>query len=120
MATRTHKYAARRTVYNGQTYPSKAEAEYARHLDLLQAGGVIERWTRATGVSLLECEWPGWGLRYTADFWVFGHQTHGDYWVEVKGPETEAFRMRVKLLRHRSPLVRLLIVKPDGSERWAW
>lgn len=38
------KYGAKRTEYNGRTYDSKAESEYARRLDLRLRAGEIDGW----------------------------------------------------------------------------
>lgn len=123
-----NKYGARKTTYQGVLYDSNSEAEEARTLDLLQIAGEIDAWARADTIILI----PGskaWKVAYTPDFRVWGDRrpdparpelTRGNYLIEVKGDETEAFLLRLKLLRYFHPEVRLLIVKPDGTERWAW
>ena len=66
-----NKYRAKRTTYNGRAYPSTAEAEYARTLDLRTAAGLVFGWKRPDPIELI----PGgrqWGLSYTPDFWVHG------------------------------------------------
>ena len=41
---RQHKFRAVRTIYNGVSYPSKAEARRAEALDLLWAADEIDFW----------------------------------------------------------------------------
>lgn len=111
-----HKYGAKRTEYNGESYPSKLEADYARHLDMLQVGGVVKWWERGKPLALIPREGRYAPVTYTPDFWVWEH-TGEQYWVETKGVETPVFRLKMRLFRHVFPDARLKIVYKDG-ERW--
>jgi hypothetical protein len=110
-----HKYHATPTVYQGQRYDSKREAEYAASLDRMKAAGAIEGWARG-GCFVLVPGKRGQRIEYRPDFYVHEGQGAG-YWVDVKGMETEVFKLKARLLKHVRPDVRLLIVSKDG-ERW--
>lgn len=106
------KYGNVRTEYNGQVYASKAEAAYARHLDAQLAAGEILAWERGTPWVLLE---EPDGIEYTPDFHVWDKGRF--YAVDVKGHQTEVFRLKRRLWRRRYPTVPLLVVLvPRG--RW--
>lgn len=112
---RPHKYGAKRTEYGGQLYDSKAEAAYARELDIRKAAGDIQDWGRADTVDLIPGK-RGERIDYRPDFWVID-RTHGHYRVDVKGVETPVFKLKMRLLKFRRPDYKLLIVGKDG-ERW--
>lgn len=113
---RKHKYGAIKTVYNGHTYDSKAEAAYAQQLDWQMAGGVIYSWTHGEVV-----EFPS-GIKYKPDFivttlsaYLDGHSwTRIRYWVDVKGRETPAFRLKMRLWLVHGP-GKLITVKKSGN-----
>lgn len=92
---RWKKYDNQSAHYNGYTYTSKAEASYARDLDLRKRAKDIKDWERQFPVELrvndrLIC-------KYICDFLV--HHTDGSKeLVEVKGMETEVYRLKRKLL----------------------
>lgn len=89
---RGNKFGAKRTVYNGWSYSSKAEAAYAQRLDLLIASGDVFIWLRQVGVDL------GQDTRYHADFLVI--EFDGNiYFVDVKGVETTSWKRTKKLWR---------------------
>ena len=99
---RQHKYRAKRT--NG--YASKREAHYAELLAMRQRAGDILGWLEQVPVKL-----PG-GIRYVIDFQVH-HKDGTISWVEVKGFETAAWKMKMKLLEESHPWIfeRLQVVK---------
>jgi hypothetical protein len=114
---KAHKYGARRTEYRGETYDSAAEASYAERLDLLKAAGAIKEWGRGAPIVLV----PGKRrerIEYRPDFWVIdGPGGNGTYYVDVKGVETAVWKLKMRLLRHTNPTLKLLIVGKKG-ERW--
>lgn len=99
---RGHKYGARRTAYNGVLYDSKAEAEYAAHLDHLKAAGQIDWWERGPDIVLVPGRHRKDRIVFRPDFRVaepgdFGVQHI--YYVDVKGVLTPVFRLKWRLWR---------------------
>jgi hypothetical protein len=113
--SRPHKYGAKRTEYGGQMYDSKAEAWYARDLDILKRAGAIKDWGRGAAVELIPGK-RGERIDYRPDFWVIDAEG-GAYYVDVKGVETAVFKLKMRLLKYLNPTYRLLIVGKD-NERW--
>lgn len=97
---KSSKYGNQKTMYKGEMYDSKKEADFARQLDLLRnatdAGVCVKGYTRQARYRLevngvLICE-------YVADFVV----THGDGRVEVvdvKGVRTDVYKLKKKLMK---------------------
>lgn len=91
----TPKYKNVSTIYEGIQYHSKAESIFASELDLLKKAGEVQSWERQIPIELvvngkLIC-------KYYCDFLV--HYTNGNHvLVEVKGMETEVYRLKRKLL----------------------
>lgn len=106
-----NKYGAKRQEYGGVQYHSKKEAGHAAELDLMQKAGLIKSWRRQERIDLSV---NGFHIcNYYIDFTV----THNDdsiEYVEVKGFETEVWRLKWKLfeaLYSGIPNVRLTVVK---------
>jgi len=107
------KFGAIPTAFAGRTFDSKLEAAYARKLDLLRSAIVPDRdrpvaWKPQVSVRLevngkLIC-------RYICDFLVTFADGH-DEWHEVKGFETETWKIKEKLFRALFPERRLLVVR---------
>lgn len=94
-AGRGHKFNASRTEYAGKAYASKAEAEYAFGLDCRLKAGEIASWRPQVRIPLevngsLVCT-------FVVDFEVT-HPSGAIEWVEVKGFETAAYKLKRKLL----------------------
>lgn len=106
-----HKYFAKRTVYNGVLYDSKAEAIRAQELTLLAHCGDICGWDRQILVQL----WRREEDSYRVDFRVFG--VGSDVWYEeVKGKETDRWKYVRKLWERNGP--RKLIVLTRKGNGW--
>jgi hypothetical protein len=94
-------------TWRGKVYASKTEMEYAMLLhSLLKAGEIkrlIEQPTFTLGPS---------GIKYSPDFEV--HDDEGRKWIDVKGHQTAAFRLKVRLWKVHGPGL-LLIVKRSGK-----
>ena len=108
-----HKYHARRTEYEGEVYDSMAEATYARDLDLRMAAGEVAYWHRPAQIVLV----PGTRdqrITYRPDFYVVYSDGRAEH-IDVKGAETEAFRLRIKLYKRFGPKVPLRIVGKKGE-----
>lgn len=91
----TSKFRNVRQTYEGFSYDSKFEAEYAAELDLRLKAHDIAGWERQFKIELR----VGDKLiaRYFCDFRI----THNDgtyELVEIKGIETEVYRLKRKLL----------------------
>lgn len=97
------KYGSRRTLYGGIEYHSKKEADYAAELDLRIRAGDIKRWGRQVPIPL-EVE----GVRvalYLMDFEIW-HLNGSIEWVEVKGYQTDLWKLKWKMLQAMLPRYR--------------
>jgi hypothetical protein len=97
-----NKFGARRTA----GYASKREAEYAAELGLRKAAGDILDWLEQVPVRL-----PG-GTKYVVDFMVL-ECSGGVRFVEVKGQQTEVWRLKMRQLEELRPEIfsRLEVVR---------
>lgn len=107
-----NKYGAKSTLHNGIQYHSKKESQYAAELDLMKKAGEIKDWDRQIPISL---EVNGYRIcRYYVDFRVF-HKDDTIELIEVKGFETDVFRLKRKLLEatylKENPNVRYTVVR---------
>ena len=98
-----HKYGAVRTKDAGRTYASKAEARFASRLRMLQAAGEVLMFLEQTTLRL-----PG-GTRYVVDFVVF-HQDGTIRWIDVKGYQTETFRVKKREVEAAYPHIEIEVV----------
>lgn len=103
-----HKFGAVRTAYQGRNYASKAEAEYAAHLDLLQASGELLMYLEQVPFHL------GAGKRYVCDFLCFWADGRVDT-RDVKGMETAEFKLKWALVQERYPLMAFIKIKRQGK-----
>lgn len=107
MIPKRSKYGNVKTEYNGFKYDSKAEALYAQQLDLRIRANEVESWERQVPIrmeinGMLIC-------KYIADFKAL--LKDGTYeWTDVKGIETDVFKLKHKLLKALHPDIDLLIV----------
>ena len=89
------KYGNRSSDYNGIIYDSALEAEYAQELDLRLKGKDIKAWTRQVKCSI---DINGMHIcNYYVDFEI-EHNDGSFELVEIKGMETDVWRMKRKLL----------------------
>lgn len=103
MAKRRSMFNNKRTAYNGLTYDSKGEAQYAQVLDVLMEAGEIVGWTRQVPFYLGVPE-----NKYVTDFLVF--RPDGTvYAIDVKGIETEKFKHNARLWARYGPCELLLV-----------
>ena len=89
-----NKYGAKKTVYNGVTYHSKFEAEYAKSLDWRVKAKDIRSWDRQVKISLDVNETHI--CNYFIDFLIIHNNGKLEY-VEIKGVETPAWKLKWKL-----------------------
>ena len=81
-------------MYGGNKYHSKAEAEYAMFLDAELRDKRIKQWGRQVKIPLVV---KGYHIaNYYIDFIVYHNDGTKEY-VEVKGFETELWRIKWKI-----------------------
>ena len=111
-----NKYGAKKTVYNGITYHSKFEAEYAQKLDWRLKAGDIGYWKRQIKIPL---DVNGEHIcNYFIDFSIT-HNTGYIELVEIKGMETTIWKLKWKLFlatyRKQNPDTSVTLVKRTGT-----
>ena len=107
------KYGNTHVEYGGRVFDSKAEAAYARQLDLMRAAGLIRSWEPQPWLTLIGGKRETL-IRYRPDFYVVPAEGP-PYYVDVKGVLTAEFRLKLRLLRAVLPSVRLVLVRKDGT-----
>lgn len=117
-----HKYRVapkEERTYDGVTYHSKAEAKYARNLDLRLKAKDIVKWERQVRYSLGEQD-PDCRRcffdppdTYVADFavWLKDPNSEPDEVHEVKGMETPKWKRKKKLFKNFFPWIKLVVVR---------
>lgn len=99
-----NKYHAVKTTVDGITFDSKAEARRYGELKLMHRAGEIR------GFGIQPSFVLSGGIRYRPDFIVCGKD--GTVWAEdVKGVETQAFKLKRKLWEKEYPWLPLRVVK---------
>ena len=102
------KYRNVKTTVDGITFDSKAEANRYCELRAAKRAGAIQGFGIQPSFVLAD------GVRYRPDFIVCGDG--GRVWVEdVKGVETQAFRIKRKLWETQYPWMELRVI--GGKER---
>lgn len=101
------KYGAVKTVVDGVTFASKAEARRYGELKLLASTKEITDLRLQPKFDLVA------GVRYIADFSYYQGPKKNEHLVveDVKGMETRVFKLKLKLFRHFYPHIDLRIVK---------
>lgn len=98
-----HKFGAVRTAIGERSYASKAEARYAAQLGQRKAAGEVLFWLEQVPLML-----PG-GVKYVCDFQVF--EADGSVrFVEVKGFETPAWKIKARLVAEAYPMIAIEVV----------
>jgi hypothetical protein len=93
------KYHNQPTVVDGIRFDSKREARYYEDLKLRKAAGEVSYWLRQVPLHL-----PG-GTRYVVDFLVFfTDAVRSPAFVDVKGRETQVFRLKRREVQHHYPI----------------
>lgn len=91
------KYFAKRTEYNGISFPSKREADYCAKLDALRNAGKLLYYLRQVPIDL-----PG-GVKYRVDFVEFWPGGKVRY-VDVKGMRTPVYKLKKKQVEALFPI----------------
>ena len=93
---RSHKYSAKRTVFDGLLFDSKMEAEYYKLLLILE---------RAKELKILELQPKVYltkaNILYKPDFLI--EQNNEQIWIDVKGFHTPVFKLKKKLWKYYGP-----------------
>ena len=105
---RGSKYGAKSCYYNGILYHSKLEAKYAIGLDLCVKAKEIKSWERQVKISL---DVNGYHIaNYFCDFKIINNDDSEEF-HEIKGFETEIFRLKRKLLEALYPNYKYIVIK---------
>lgn len=107
-----NKFNAKKKQYGGSIYHSTMEANYAAYLDMMKKAANpaqrVVRWERQVKIPLVVK-----GVLITnwfCDFRVWYADGHNQY-EEVKGKETDIYRIKEKLFRALYPKETLLVIK---------
>lgn len=103
-----NKYNAKKETYNGYTYDSKLEASHAMHLDWLIKSKEVKDWDRQVKISL---DVNGVHIaNYFIDFQVWYADGRIEF-HEVKGFETDVWRIKWKLSKALYPDYNFVLIK---------
>lgn len=110
---RRHKYGAKKTVVDGITFDSKAEARYYQELKLLQRAGEVKE-IELQPRFLLQPSFKKDGktvraIHYVADFRVTYKEGTVEI-IDVKGMETKDFKLKKKMFDYKYPDLKLTLV----------
>ena len=109
-----NKYKSIKTEVNGIKFPSRLEAKYYQELLFLKKAGVVKD-IKLQPRFLLQEKFRKDGklyrpIFYVADFQVEYKDGHTEI-VELKGMETQLWRVKQKLFEHKYPKLHIKIVK---------
>lgn len=106
--SRKNKYNSRKTKYRDRYYDSALEASYAAQLDLLIKAKEVKKWEPQHKISI---DINGVHIcNYYIDFKVYYADGHIEY-HEVKGMETDVWRMKWRLSQAMFPDHTFVLVK---------
>lgn len=112
-APQKNKYNNKKTIVDGIAFDSKMEARYYQNLKLLQEAGEITAIELQPKFELLPTFTKNGvthrAITYTADFKVMHNDGRVEI-VDVKGHETQVFRIKRKLFEKKYPELELKIV----------
>ena len=100
-----HKFKAIAVNDDGHRFASKLEHKYCKYLELLKKSGEVIFFLRQIPFHL-----PG-GVKYVCDFAVFYSDGRCDF-VDVKGVETQEFKIKKRLVEAVYPL-RISVIKKE-------
>lgn len=105
-----NKYNAKKVWVDGILFDSKSEADYYCKLKLLLRAGEITGFCRQARFVITEGINGERGTEYVTDFIIF--YPDGNYRiVDVKGKETEVFKIKVKAFREKYPKLKIELEK---------
>ncbi len=104
------KYNAQKIWVDGILFDSKAEADYYCQLKLLLRAGEITGFCRQARFLITEGVNGERGTEYVTDFIIF--YPNGNYQiVDVKGKETDVFKIKEKAFREKYPKLKIELEK---------
>jgi len=92
------KYRAKKTLVDGINFDSQKEARYYCELKLRVKAGEVLFFLRQVPIHL-----PG-GTKLVIDFLEF-HSDGSAHFVDVKGMETEQFKIKKREVEHQYPFI---------------
>lgn len=95
---RRTKYGQKKTELAGQTFDSKAEATLYQELLLREKAGELENLRRQVRVSLTKSK-----IIYIADYCAFDTSKQKDIYFEMKGFETDVWKIKRRLWTEYGP-----------------
>jgi hypothetical protein len=104
-----NKYSAKRTVLDGYTFASKAEASCYSMLKLMELAGEIKILSLQDKVYLTHAK-----ILYKPDFKIMDLVANKVVWVEFKGKETASWGIKRRLWKFYGPGP-LRVFKAQGS-----
>ena len=105
-STPKNKYNSRKTVIDGISFDSQAEADYYCQLKILLRTGKIDGFCRQARFVITEGKNGEKGTEYVTDFVIF--YPNGTYRiVDVKGVKTDVFKLKIKCLREKYPKIKI-------------
>jgi len=109
-----NKYNNRKTIVDGITFDSKKEADFYCQLKLLKQAGEIKDFGLQEKFELVPTFRKNGttyrAITYIADFVIENNDGTMEV-VDVKGVETQVFKIKKKLFEYRYPDLKLKIVK---------
>lgn len=97
--SKPNKYHNHPTTVNGIRFDSKKEARYYEQLKIRVATGEVDYFLMQVPLRL-----PG-GSKYVVDFQVFFTEPgRREEYVDVKGRETQVFRLKKREIEHQYPI----------------
>lgn len=107
------KYGSKKVNLDGHTFDSKAEAHFYQYTKLRLKAGEIQAYELQPRYLLQEAfKYQGKSIQkmeYVADF-LITHNDGSQEVIDVKGVETEAFRIKKKLFYKRYPDLNLSLM----------
>lgn len=106
--SRSNKYNSKKQTYNGYSYDSILEANYAKELDWLIKANLVKSWERQKKIELIVN-----GVHvgnYYVDFVVYYPEGHYEF-HEVKGFETPLWRLKWKIAQAMFPDNKFVLIK---------
>lgn len=112
------KYGNKKTVVNDLTFDSKMEAEYYQYLEMIEGVPILHLQLQPKFLIL-----PGYvdaegkkqrPIYYQADFLVMYESGLAEV-IDVKGVETEAFKLKKKMFESRYGMKLKVVTKYNGK-----
>lgn len=107
---KSSKYNAKKVWVDGISFDSSIEADYYCQLKLLMRAGAINGFCRQARFVVTEGKNGTRGTEYVADFVVF-YPDNTFRIIDVKGMETQAFKLKAKSFREKYPKLNLELEK---------